>query len=110
METVPQPIVTKQARMQRGSIFAFRIAPRHQFRMLVGIGLVLGIVLISFHVYFLRRIQTHTIFQVTAVPDMSMPVVNQDKLGVVLARYNAKAAANAAALTATPPTGAEPSK
>ena len=107
METQPQTIVAQQSR-PRGNVFAFRIAPRHQFRMLIGVALILGIALISFHIYFLRRIQTHTIFQVTAVPDASMPVVNQDKLGVILARYNAKAAANAAAQTATPPV-AEPS-
>lgn len=92
------------------NIFVFPMSSRRQFRRLMMGMSLLFVVILGYHLYFVRQIQSGTLFPLPdAIPVDTGETLNAKKLTSVLDRYDTKATVRAAAITMTPAVS-DPSK
>lgn len=84
------------------SFFSFGISPRRQFRRIVAFSFVVALILVSLHLYFFYRVETHTLFVRDTTPAPVLPNVDASKLNTVLNIYDARAVSRVGALNKVP--------
>ena len=83
-------------------IFRFDFHPRGQWRRLVILTLVLGLVTAGVQMYLFYRVEGHTIFNTATTTDTAAPVVNEARLTAVLKKFEDKALVRSSAVQLVP--------
>lgn len=93
----------------KNGFFAFRVAPVRHFRNLVIVSILLFFGIAAYHGYLFYQIKFIDPLQSQTAQALPVPLVNENKLEMVLGRYDNRAEAQAAIMSASS-TVIDPSK